>query len=63
MIARAVRPYDAAVDETTRQRSIAVLFAIVALMHLLPVWRVDYLPTVDGASHVYNAVVLHEMSL
>ena len=52
----------AGVEETTRQRLIAAVFAIVALMHLLPVWRVDYLPTVDGASHVYNAVVLHELS-
>lgn len=49
-------------DETRRSRLINWLFAGVALLHLLPVWRVDYVPTVDGASHVYNASVLRELS-
>jgi hypothetical protein len=50
------------VDETRRSWLINSLFAAVALLHLLPVWRVDYVPTVDGASHVYNASVLRELS-
>jgi hypothetical protein len=50
------------VDEARRSRLINWLFAGVALLHLLPVWRVDYVPTVDGASHVYNASVLRELS-
>src|SRR5262249_32463509 len=33
------------------------LFAALAVLHLLPVWRVAYVPTTDGPSHVYNAFV------
>jgi hypothetical protein len=47
--------YDARVDETRRSWLINLLFAAVVLLRLLPVWRVDYVPAVDGASHVYNA--------
>jgi hypothetical protein len=43
-------------------RRIAVLFLITALFHLLPIWRVHYVPTVDGPSHLYNAQVLHELA-
>src|SRR5947209_5672559 len=43
-------------------RRIAVLFVITALFHLLPIWRVHYVPTVDGPSHLYNAQVLHELA-
>jgi hypothetical protein len=43
-------------------RRIAVLFLIIALFHLLPIWRVHYVPTVDGPSHLYNAQVLHELA-
>jgi hypothetical protein len=39
-----------------------ILFVAVALLHLLPIWRVHLVPTVDGPSHVYNAVVLHELA-
>ncbi|MEA2490683.1 MAG: hypothetical protein QOH21_2475, partial [Acidobacteriota bacterium] len=46
----------------TRRRGLAALFAIVAALHLLPIWRVQYLPTVDGPSHLYNAVVLRELA-
>src|SRR3954464_812825 len=43
-------------------RRITVLFVITALFHLLPIWRVHYVPTVDGPSHLYNAQVLHELA-
>src|SRR4051795_9696667 len=43
-------------------RRIAVLFLVIALFHLLPIWRVHYVPTVDGPSHLYNAQVLHELA-
>jgi hypothetical protein len=43
------------------RRLVTALFFGVALLHLLPVWRVDYVPTTDGPSHVYNAVVLREL--
>ena len=32
------------------------------MLHLLPIWRVQFVPTVDGPSHVYNAVVLRELA-
>lgn len=41
-------------------RRLAPLFLALSLFHLLPIWRVPYLPTVDGPSHLYNAVVLAE---
>jgi hypothetical protein len=43
-------------------RELAVLYAAVAVVHLLPVWTVPIIPTVDGPSHVYNAVVLQELA-
>src|SRR5258708_19032544 len=55
-------PYDARVTETKSHWWLGALFVVVALLHLLPVWRVEYLPTVDGASHVYNATVLRELA-
>ncbi|HEX3526175.1 MAG TPA: hypothetical protein VH988_03835 [Thermoanaerobaculia bacterium] len=33
------------------------LFAALAVLHLVPVWLVTYIPTTDGPSHVYNAFV------
>jgi len=33
------------------------LFAALAVLHLVPVWLVTYVPTTDGPSHVYNAFV------
>lgn len=50
------------VNETKGRWWLHALFLVVALLHLLPVWRVEYLPTVDGASHVYNATVLRELA-
>lgn len=46
----------------TAQRRIAALFFIVALFHLLPIWRVHFVPTADGPSHLYNAEVLRELA-
>jgi len=45
-----------------RPRWLFALYVVVAAMHLLPVWRVRLIPTVDGPSHVYNAVVLRELA-
>jgi hypothetical protein len=42
-------------------RWIALLFTATALLHLLPIWRVHYVPTMDGPSHLYNAVVMKEL--
>lgn len=36
-------------------------FIVLALLHLLPLCSVRYLPTGDGPTHVYNAWVLHEL--
>jgi hypothetical protein len=43
------------------RRWIALLFTATALLHLLPIWRVHYVPTMDGPSHLYNAVVMQEL--
>jgi hypothetical protein len=45
-----------------RERWVLVLFVAVAALHLLPVLRVELIPTVDGPSHVYNAQVLRELA-
>ncbi len=58
----AIGAYDGDVNETKGRWWLHALFVVVALLHLLPVWRVEYLPTVDGASHVYNATVLRELT-
>ena len=45
-----------------RPRWLFALFVAVAALHLLPIWSVHLIPTVDGPSHVYNAVVLRELA-
>jgi hypothetical protein len=39
----------------------AALFLALALLHLIPIWSVDHLPTSDGPTHLYNAWILHEL--
>ena len=34
------------------------LFVLLLILHLLPIWIFGYFPSQDGASHVYNALVL-----
>lgn len=36
-------------------------YIVIALLHIVPLWSVRYLPTGDGPTHVYNAWVLHEL--
>ncbi len=36
------------------------VFLGLALLLLLPIWAVDYIPTVDGPSHVYNSWILRQ---
>jgi hypothetical protein len=43
-------------------RWLKVLFVALALLHLVPVWRVAHLPTGDGPAHVYNAMVMRELA-
>lgn len=38
------------------------LFALLLILHILPLWIFAYFPSQDGASHVYNALVLKEYS-
>jgi hypothetical protein len=38
------------------------LFLALALLSLLPFWSVQYLPTTDGPSHLYNAWLLRELA-
>ena len=44
--------------EPTEHRLAAAAFAVLAALHLLPVWLPSYLPTTDGPAHVYNAWIL-----
>ena len=37
------------------------LYAAVALVTVIPIWCVQYLPTGDGPSHVYNSWILHQL--
>jgi hypothetical protein len=46
-----------------RSRGVGILFAALALLQLVPVWSVRYLPTGDGACHVYNAWILRGLAL
>ena len=43
------------------RRPLGAIFLAIAILQLVPVWAVRYLPTVDGPSHVYNAFVLREL--
>jgi hypothetical protein len=40
-------------------RPTLLLFVVLALLHIAPIWSVHYLPTGDGPSHIYNAWILH----
>jgi hypothetical protein len=37
------------------------IYAALAVLALVPIWSVHYLPTQDGPSHLYNSWVLHEL--
>jgi hypothetical protein len=39
------------------------LYALVALVYLVPLWAVGHLPTTDGPSHLYNASILRHLAL
>lgn len=38
-----------------------ILYAVLALAYLVPIWTVEYLPTTDGPAHTYNAWVLRQI--
>jgi len=42
-------------------RWLARLYVAVAIVAIVPIWCVRYLPTVDGPSHVYNSWILREL--
>ena len=47
-------------------RNEAILFALLIVVHLAPIWAVKYLPTTDGAAHLANADamrLMHDPSL
>jgi len=39
----------------------AILFFAIALLQVIPIWSVQYVPTGDGPEHVYNSLVLHDL--
>ena len=36
------------------------LFFVLTLLYLLPIWSIQFFPTQDGPSHVYNSFILKE---
>ncbi|MEK7395678.1 MAG: hypothetical protein AAB116_01965 [Candidatus Poribacteria bacterium] len=39
-----------------------ILFVLMILIHLFPIWKFPYFPTQDGPSHIYNAQILKDFS-
>ncbi len=37
-----------------------VVFLLFVILHLFPIWIFTYIPTQDGPSHIYNAIVIKE---
>src|SRR5437762_3857092 len=46
---------------TLSERQTGWLFLLLALLQLVPIWSVHYLPTTDGPSHLYNSWVMREL--
>src|SRR5437763_12491457 len=36
-------------------------YIVLALIAIVPIWSVHYLPTGDGPCHLYNASILHDL--
>src|SRR5205809_5945752 len=47
----------------TKPQMSARLYVAVAIVAVIPIWSVRYLPTVDGPSHVYNSWLLRQLLL
>ncbi|MDQ1317443.1 MAG: hypothetical protein QG588_1095, partial [Candidatus Poribacteria bacterium] len=43
-----------------RDRKFEVIFGLMILIYVIPIWRFQYFPTQDGPSHVYNTQVLKD---
>lgn len=43
-----------------RDRKFEVIFGLMILIYVVPIWRFQYFPTQDGPSHVYNTQVLKD---
>lgn len=46
-----------------RAHWMGLLYGVLGLLHLVPVFSVQHLPTVDGPSHVYNAWVAKQLAM
>src|SRR5437016_554073 len=53
----------AAGESWMERRWVRPLFWALAILQLLPIWCVRYLPMVDGPSHVYNSWIFRELLL
>jgi hypothetical protein len=54
------RWYSKAIAATARHERL--LFALLILAHLIPIWAFTYLPTTDGAAHLANADVMRKIN-
>lgn len=55
--------FNSSAQALTRRRSVdryVFLFWILLIIQLIPLWISRYIPTTDGPSHVYNAIVLRD---
>lgn len=43
-----------------KDRKILILFVVMIVIHLIPIWKFAYFPTQDGPSHIYNSQVLKD---
>ena len=59
MRARLCRSRRKGPDRVQRQPGYLWLFLLLALLYLVPLWSVRYLPTLDGPCHVYTAWAMH----
>ena len=45
-----------------KKKRFEILFGILILIYLVPIWRFTYFPSQDGPSHIYNTQVLKDFS-
>jgi len=46
----------------SRRTLLSLVFAVLTLVQLVPVWSVEYLPTGDGPSHLYGAWLVRTLT-
>src|SRR6185437_6922067 len=50
-------------ERSSRDKIVSILFYVLLILHLIPLFFGKYFPTQDGPSHLKNARMLHDMLL